>query len=54
MSNVCTRPGRLSITKHVRIPQRTVVIIDPCTEKKFIDLKWTRTLRVGILKDILM
>jgi hypothetical protein len=38
MSKVCTRPGRLSTTKHVRIPQRTVKIIDPCTEKKFIDL----------------
>jgi hypothetical protein len=32
----------------------SVGIIDPCTEKKFIDLKWTRTLRVGILQDILM
>ena len=34
----CTRPGRLSTTKHVRIPKRTVIIIDPCTEKKCIDL----------------
>ena len=30
----CTRPGRLSFTKHAS----TVGIIDPCTEKIFIDL----------------
>ena len=34
----CTRLGRLSITKHVRNPKRTVGIIYPCTEKKFINL----------------
>ena len=34
----CTRPGRLPTTKTRRIPKRTVIIIYPCTEKKFIDL----------------
>jgi len=30
----CTRPGRLSTTKHVRIPKRTVGIIDPLYRKE--------------------
>jgi len=38
MSKLFTRPGRLSTTKHVRIPQCTLGIIDLCTEKTFIDL----------------
>jgi hypothetical protein len=41
-------------TKHVSIPARTVGIIDPCTEKKFIDLNPSEQGPLGILQDILM
>jgi hypothetical protein len=40
LSNVWIHPwpGRLSTTKHVRIPKQYIWNYYPCTEKKFIDL----------------